>query len=698
MEHICNFKINNSLGEYANVRFPEGCNGVLDVTKPPYCLDNTGVRDCTQRLRTLLDSMLQLQLDALEETKRHLLAMPEPTCTVAFENSKVNGKLKEVLFPENEPLVPMLYFPNGTYLVSDTISYTLENLQNHCPNQSVPGFELNRQIVMIGQSREGTVIKLKDHCPGFDYGSERPVVSFMRGERSNVAWCNYFENMTIDVGAGNPGAVGLVYFGNNSGAVRNVTIRSGDPQGRGAAGLALIHEIISGCCVRNVKVEGFDVGIKVTPTRNYVAMSEIILTGQRKCGIRVDQTIVSFHHLYIESNVPGVEIKGPLAHVVIADAEIHCPDGCVYPAIRSDMGFVFVRNLMTRGFSHSLRAFSFEVRLEDGYVEEFTTSPGISLFDGQAGSLNLPCAPFPDREGLWDLDNWHCVNDYGAVGDGVADDTAAVQAAMNAGGTVWFQPGRYLLSKTVTIPEQVRHVHFMNCDLAIPESRRMAEADAVFSVVGDGEDALLLEKLSGRHHLAGTVRLVRHDGRRMLHMRDIHTQCSPTYFNTVPGAMVFLEDVVCTTGIKAYRHQPAFHFVGQQVYAHNLNPERSMHEIINDGGLLWLMGFKTEGDGPLCETIRGGQSDILGGIVSIGTNGLRPIIYNEDSDVSATLATNGYGRTNVFPLAVEEIRKGGRRVILRTELPLRFAPFYRIPLYSGRGKGTVGSSSENNLY
>jgi len=109
-----------------------------------------------------------------------------------------------------------------------------------------------------------------------------------------------------------------------------------------------------------------------------------------------------------------------------------------------------------------------------------------------------------------------------------------------------------------------------------------------------------------------------------------------------------------------------------------------MHEIINDGGLLWLMGFKTEGDGPLCETLNGGCSDILGGTISIGTNGLRPIIYNENSNVSAVLATNGYGMLNIFPIAVEEIRNGARRVILHNELPARFDPFYRLPLYVGR--------------
>ena len=38
------------------------------------------------------------------------------------------------------------------------------------------------------------------------------------------------------------------------------------------------------------------------------------------------------------------------------------------------------------------------------------------------------------------------VRDFGAVGDGVADDTAAVQRAIDAGGIVHFPPGVYLIS------------------------------------------------------------------------------------------------------------------------------------------------------------------------------------------------------------------------------------------------------------
>ena len=44
------------------------------------------------------------------------------------------------------------------------------------------------------------------------------------------------------------------------------------------------------------------------------------------------------------------------------------------------------------------------------------------------------------------------VKDYGAVGDGVHDDTAAIQAALDEGGHVVLPKGTYLTSATLTIP------------------------------------------------------------------------------------------------------------------------------------------------------------------------------------------------------------------------------------------------------
>jgi hypothetical protein len=56
------------------------------------------------------------------------------------------------------------------------------------------------------------------------------------------------------------------------------------------------------------------------------------------------------------------------------------------------------------------------------------------------------------------------VKDFGAVGDGVADDTVAIQAAanyagsLNGGADVIFPPGRYIVTTTLTIPSLIRFI------------------------------------------------------------------------------------------------------------------------------------------------------------------------------------------------------------------------------------------------
>lgn len=50
------------------------------------------------------------------------------------------------------------------------------------------------------------------------------------------------------------------------------------------------------------------------------------------------------------------------------------------------------------------------------------------------------------------LEQYVSVKDFGAVGDGVADDTAAIQAAVNASTSVFIPVGTYMVSSTISIP------------------------------------------------------------------------------------------------------------------------------------------------------------------------------------------------------------------------------------------------------
>jgi len=91
------------------------------------------------------------------------------------------------------------------------------------------------------------------------------------------------------------------------------------------------------------------------------------------------------------------------------------------------------------------------------------TINGVKTF---TGPINLPGGPKADNQALRKdqiealiaanasgsgIKN---VKDYGAIGDGVTDDTNEVRAALTSGGTIYFPPGRYRCTGTITIANQ----------------------------------------------------------------------------------------------------------------------------------------------------------------------------------------------------------------------------------------------------
>jgi Pectate lyase superfamily protein len=99
------------------------------------------------------------------------------------------------------------------------------------------------------------------------------------------------------------------------------------------------------------------------------------------------------------------------------------------------------------------------------------------VFAAAAASAPIVARAMGDEEFVGPFANWANVKtDYGAAGDGVTDDTAAIQNALNSLGsarpTLYFPAGTYLITRTLTLTGQ-QYVNVIGAD-----SQRGAGADS----------------------------------------------------------------------------------------------------------------------------------------------------------------------------------------------------------------------------
>ena len=672
------------------MKYPHNAKAVIDVTKAPYYCDNTGRTDCTEALRRAMNDVLYPNIDGIQRALDKLNASDDPNYAVSFEIEKING-VPSVIFPEELEPAKILYFPNGTYLVSDTIAHSLENLKNILSGN--PTMEINRQIYIRGESTENTIIRLRDHCPGFGFGDQKPIISYARMEKSNIAHTNSIADITIDCGVGNPGAVGLHFFSNNSGAIRQVHVKSSDPEGRGACGILLTGAGLE-AFLKNVTVDGFEYGIKVDRTACPVSCENIVLENQRTTAFLVQGANVSVWKLYTNTPVNAFRSIGAQSVVTLLDGKLM--GGCnTEKAVIIASGEGYIRNVQTQGYRYPLIQGACCDHF-DPYIEEFSTAKNLGAFHKGNLSLHLPLEETPETDLIMDQDLWACVDDYGAVGDGLTDSTEAIQKALNSGKPyVFFGTGHYLVDGTVTVPASVRMIDFMFCDFYAGEELKNSRNVGFLKVNEDSPEPLTLRQVFTWEKFFGYFRFVEHACQRDLVMQDLHTQCAGLYFNTVPGGRVFIENCACTMGGDDYCTVPPFAFYGQRVWAKNINPERGDIQVLNEGSDLCVLGMKTEswgnrGGTTAVENVGGARSECFGVYSGIGGRGI-PLYRNQNSDLSVFASCGGHSRHTIWDILVRDTQGTDTR-------DFGFEEAFPISWYSCRLFGYVSQrNAEKNM-
>jgi hypothetical protein len=521
-----------------------------------------------------------------------------------------------------------LYFPNGVYLVSDTI-----------------GGKQSKRRFLQGQSQDGVIIRLKAGSTGFDDPAKpKPVVSFfeqfMNPKANNgQAFRSSMFDMTIEVGEGNPGAVAFHYFNNNQGTVRNVTLRSLDPQKRGKAGLGLVTNWPGPALIENLTIDGFDYGVWSTIGQYSMAFEGLHLRHQREAGIWNRGQMLSIHQLTSDNKVPAIrQVERGL--IVLDNAQLNGGDGKA--AAIEAAGGLLVRNAVISGYGESVK----DAKQPRDRIQAYASRDAAGL------DRHKPLQPKPTPDIAYaPLDDWISVTAAGATpakSDRESpDSTAAIQQAMDSGkSTVYFPRGTYYINDTIRVPASVTRVIGFEGSIKSGNGFENQPDKPVFRIEGPASaPPVVFERFEAGYGNKATV-FFDHASPRTLIVRQAIV--GGAYRNSVPGGTVFLDDI-CQGDLK---------FVGQTVFARQLNPENSGTKVEVIGGSLWCLNLKTEKGGTTLLASQDARVEVLGGYIyyNRGTDGAIPII-NNDASVFFIAGLNIHGGSKGQTL-VEETSHG----------------------------------------
>jgi len=256
-------------------------------------------------------------------------------------------------------------------------------------------------------------------------------------------------------------------------------------------------------------------------------------------------------------------------------------------------------------------------------------------------------------------------------------------------GNVPFVSPLALKVRSILIPASVERLSFGFADLVAAAPLQNSAGTGAFKIVGDSDQALVVEDLFAWEAWCGSHVMFDHASTRTLVLSDLHTQTLPLYVNSVPGGCVFIENVATTAGVvpgSLGHGRCCLRFTGQRVWARQINPERGDPMMINDGGDLWVLGFKSEDEGVAVQTLNGGRTEILGGILNGGAAEAVAFL-GVDSQLRLSAASNGWEAKRHFGTVVREKRAAWEHVVknqdcLSRRFPTQRGPQISLSLYS----------------
>jgi hypothetical protein len=475
----------------------------------------------------------------------------------------------------------VLYLPNGTYRVRQTLVV-----------KSALGPWL------FGESRDGVILKLDDGVANCN--SVLRTHPNESGKTSADWFMRNLRNFTIDVG-NNPNTDGIRYYATNSGTLQNVRIR-----GTGKIGINSGFLDQSGPnLVQDVVVEGFETGI-LSQWIWSQTLSRVTIRNCRKVGLSVTANVVAAEDLTVENTPLAVLCDQPndwywwsgVVSIVGGKFTTSATDG---PAILNK-GVLYARNLKVQGYATAIQSAFHKTNVAGPDVAEYASNGTKQIFPGAVSALRLPIEREPSVPWETDPTKWECANEHGAKFGDNQDDSAALQKAIDAAAkagktTVYLRgvtggdPNWYSLDQPVRVHGSVRHI------LGLGFGRVLGSAKGKFIV--DDQSAAVV-KFQSIDSFGGPPPVIENAGSRTLVVESsgVSVRGSGT-------GHIFMTDTPALLELT----KP-----GQKVWCRQLNPEgkSDVGLVQNNGGQVWILGMKCEGEGVRVRTAAGGQTEVFG--------------------------------------------------------------------------------------
>ena len=556
----------------------------------------------------------------------------------------------------------IVYLPDGTYLVTNSIA-----------KRYVDG-KFGSGSLLMGQSRDKTIIKLADHTDGYTVATQPKAVIFTtskilnadptsggkdylnKGE-GNDAYMNFIENLTVDVGAGNPGAIGIDYLANNLGAIRRVTVQAANDSG--VVGIALTRKWPGPALIQDVLVKGFDIGIDVDNTEYGMTLDNVTLDRQWSLGLRNNHNVVSARNLTINNDFQAISNLAADGLIVVTGGLFTRTAAASGEAIRNE-GYVNMRGVKVSGYSTVLGVPATTAFIQGVYNKNQRTgasTPAWAINPGETPSI--PADP---------ITNWANVVSFGAKPDSEEDSTDAIRRAMASGATtVYFPHGTYLIHDNIQIPSKVQRIVGMTSTI-YPHPSRLPSFRRDWGMFRATNNIwpLTIEHLAFDMTNLGDQAGVEAAGIKPLVLRDVAALGATILTRAATtGGEVFIENACCG---------PVRIAGAKPVWAKQLNTEGGGTRIINDGSPLWILGLKTEGQCTILESNNNAKSEILGGLIYMvwrsGTADI-PAFKSSNSKVSMTYAEESFGPNALYAVHLEDTKDSVVKNTLGASLPAR---------------------------